>query len=93
MFDATILVTRVGLPSYLEHWKMIVFKSIFEHQTVVSITETSFKMALTLCQEMVNYFCQKVQSFVLFGPYEFVQISLACGPNTYQIIYGETLAV
>ena len=26
-----------------------------------------------------------------FGPYNFVQISPACGPNTYQIMYGETL--
>ena len=24
-------------------------------------------------------------------PYNFVQISLECGPNTYQILYGETL--
>ena len=23
--------------------------------------------------------------------YDFVQISPACGPNTYQIMYGETL--
>ena len=28
-------------------------------------------------------FCQKAQNFVQFGPYDFVQISPACGPNTY----------
>ena len=39
---------------------------------------------------MVNHFCQKAQNFVYFGPYAFVQISPACGPNTYQTIYGET---
>ena len=27
------------------------------------------------------FFCQKTQNFVLFGPYEFVQISLARGTN------------
>ena len=27
---------------------------------------------------------------VLVGPYNFVQISLACGASTYQIRYGET---
>ena len=36
-------------------------------------------------------FFQKAQNFVLFGSYNFVQISPACGPNTYQIMYGETL--
>ena len=36
-------------------------------------------------------FGQKAQNFVYFGPYDFVQISPACGPNTYQIMYGETL--
>ena len=27
----------------------------------------------------------------MVGPYDFVQNPLACGPNTYQIMYGETL--
>ena len=62
---------------------MIVFELIFKHQTVVSVTGTSSKMASTLCQ--------KAQNSVLFRSYDFVQISLACGPNTYQIMYGETL--
>ena len=36
-------------------------------------------------------FCLKASNFVYFGPYEFVQISPAYCPNTYQIIYGESL--
>ena len=40
---------------------------------------------------MVTIFCQKDQKFIYFGPYDFVQISPASGPNTYQIMYGETL--
>ena len=36
-------------------------------------------------------FGRKAQNFVKFGPYDFVLISPACGPNTYQIRYGETL--
>ena len=62
---------------------MIVFELIVSHQTIVSVSETFSKMASTLCQ--------KAQNFVNFGPYAFVQISPACGPNTYQIMYGETL--
>ena len=37
-----------------------------------------------------RFFCQKAQTFVHFGPCDLVQISPACDPNTYQIIYGET---
>ena len=37
------------------------------------------------------FFCQKAQNFVHFVPYDFVTISPACGLNTYQIMYGETL--
>ena len=48
-------------------------------------------MASTHCQKLLTIFCQKAQNFVWLGPYEFVQISPACGPNTYQIMYGETL--
>ena len=40
---------------------------------------------------MVNHFCQEAQNVVKFGPYDFIQISLACGPNTFQEMYGETL--
>ena len=35
-------------------------------------------------------FCQKAPDFVQFEPYNLVKISQACGPNTYQIMYGET---
>ena len=37
------------------------------------------------------FFGQNAQNFVYFGPYNFVQISPARGPNTYQIMYAETL--
>ena len=45
-------------------------------------------MASTLCQKIVNLFFKKN---VWFGLYDFVQISPAFGPNTYQIMYLETL--
>ena len=48
-------------------------------------------MASALCQNLLTMFCQKTPNFVWFGLYDFVQISPACGPNTYQIMYGETL--
>ena len=51
----------------------------------------SSKMASTLCQKLLTNFCQKAQNFVCFGAYDFVQISPARGPNTYQIMHGETL--
>ena len=57
----------------------------------MSVTETSSKMASTLCQKLLIIFDQKVQNFVWFGPYDFVQIPPARDPNTYQIMYGETL--
>ena len=38
-----------------------------------------------------NQFLQKAQNFEYFVPYDLVQILPACGPNTYQIMYGETL--
>ena len=48
-------------------------------------------MASTLCQKLLTILCQKAQNFVWFRPYDFVQILPACDPNTYQIMYGETL--
>ena len=48
-------------------------------------------MASTLCQKWLIIFCQKAQNFEQFGPYNIVQISPTCGPNTYQIMYGGTL--
>ena len=69
---------------------MIVFESTFKHQTIVSVTETSSKMTSTLCQKLITIFGQKAHNFVWFRLCDFVQISPACGPNTYQIMYGET---
>ena len=48
-------------------------------------------MASTLCQKIVNHLCQKAQNLVWFGRCDFLRISPACVPNTYQIMYGETL--
>ena len=66
---------------------MIMFRLIVRNQTIVSVTETFSKMASTICQKWLTSFCQKDQNFVYFGSYTFVQISPACGPNTYQIMY------
>ena len=38
---------------------------------------------------MVIHILPKAQNFVHFLPYNFVQISPACSPNAYQIMYGE----
>ena len=42
---------------------------------------------------VVNHFLSKSSKFCIvnFGSYDFVQITPACDPNMYQIIYGETL--
>ena len=48
-------------------------------------------MASTLSQKCLTIFCQKDQNFVYFKSYNFDQISQACGPNTYQIMFGEIL--
>ena len=57
------------------------------HRVIVYVTETSSRMASTLSQKWLNIFCQKPQTFVYFGAYDFVQISPAYGPtpNAYQI--------
>ena len=70
---------------------MIIFRLIVEHHTFVFVTETSSKMVSTLCQKWLTIFCQKAEKFVYFGRFDFVQISPACSPNTYQVMYGETL--
>ena len=38
---------------------------------------------------MVNHFLPIDQNFVFFLPYDFVQISPACGPNTYQYVWRD----
>ena len=48
-------------------------------------------MVPTLSQKWLTIFCQKAQNCEYFDQCDFVQTSPACGPNTYQIIYGETL--
>ena len=48
-------------------------------------------MASTLCQKLLIIFCPKAHNFVWFRQYDFVQIPPAYGPNTYQIMYRETL--
>ena len=96
MFGATFnLVTRAGLPWFLEQWKMIVFQIILKHWFTLYVTETSSKMVSALSQKQTkqNIFCQKAQNFVYFKPYNFVQISAVWGPNTSQIMYGKTLEV
>ena len=62
---------------------------MLKHQTVVYVAGTSFKMVSTLCQIWLTSFCQKAQNFVYFIEYNFVYISPACGPNTYQIMFGD----
>ena len=69
---------------------MIVFQLIPYQRTIIYVTETSSKMASTLSEKWLTIHCQKAQNFVYFLPYDFDQISPACRPNTYQIMYGET---
>ena len=49
----------------------------------VYLTETSSKMASTLLQKLLTIFGQKAQNSVYFVLYDFVEISSACGPNTF----------
>ena len=51
-----------------------------------------FQNGVNPSQKWLTIFCQKAQNFVYFLKYDFVQISSACVPNTYQIMYGETIA-
>ena len=50
-----------------------------------------FQNVVNTLSKMVNHFLSKSSVFVQFGPYDFVQISPAYGPNAYQIINGENL--
>ena len=45
-------------------------------------------MASTLSQKWLTIFCQKAQNLVYSVLCDFVQVSLECGSNTYQIMYG-----
>ena len=66
------LVTGVGLPKYLDGFKM----------AVNALSKMSLKDTV---------FLSKISNFVHLGPYDLVQISHARSPNTYQIMYGDTL--
>ena len=72
-----------------QKWLTISIEQLFNAQ------EMSSKMASTLLSSNIanQYFCQKALTFANFVAYDFVQISpyAACGPNTKQIMYGETL--
>ena len=64
------LVTRVGLHWYLKHWKIKVFTLIIKHHAIVSVTETSFKLASMLCPKWWTISCQITHNFVWFAPYD-----------------------
>ena len=51
----------------------------------VKATDSVFYTFLTF------FFCHEAQNFVHFSQDDLVQILSACGPNTYQIMYEETL--
>ena len=72
---------------------MRVFKILFWHRTIVYFIGTSPKMGSTLSQKWLTIFAKIAQNFAYFVPCDFVQISHACGPQTFQIMYGETLDV
>ena len=46
----------------------------------------SSKVASTCAQKWLTIFCQKAQKFA-----KKLKSLYICGPNTYQIMYGETL--
>ena len=73
MFDATFnLLTSVRLPYCLEHWKMAVFKLKVWHQTIISATETSSKMATTLLQKWFQkWVFVKTSKFCIFQSIRF----------------------
>ena len=50
----------------------------------------SSKMTTTL-QKLLTILCQKSQNCAYLGPYDFVNLTSAFGPNIHQIMYGETL--
>ena len=62
---------------------MIVFKLIVKHQIIISVTETSSKM--------VSPFLSKSSQSCIVRAIQFCSNSPACGPNTYQVMYGKTL--
>ena len=49
--------------------------------------ETLPKWRQNLHKNGQPFFCQKAENFEYFVPCDFVQVSPACGSNTYQIMY------
>ena len=50
-----------------------------------------FQNGVNTFSKMVKHFLAKRSAFGIFRTLRFVQISPACGPNTYQMMYGQTL--
>ena len=69
---------------------MIVFRLTVQHQTIVLVTGTSFKMASIVCKK-ANHFCHKSSKFCIVRTIRFCSNLFRCGPNTYQIMHGGTL--
>ena len=53
---------------------MIVFKLIVQHETIISVTEMSSKMAQALCQILLTIFCQKNHTILFKVNQHVVQI-------------------
>ena len=54
----------------------------FSHRNV-------FQNGVNTFLKIVNHLKSSKFCIVRVGPYDFVHISAACGPNTYKIMYGE----
>ena len=50
-----------------------------------------FRIGVNTFSKWLTIFCQIAENFVYSVSYDFVKISPACGPNTYQIMYEEIL--
>ena len=48
-----------------------------------------FQNGVNTFSKMVNYFLLNSSKFYIFRIISFVQITPACGPNTYQIMYED----
>ena len=71
--------------------KIIVYDLIF-----VLAAEASLKNGVNALSKMALKelgFLSKCSNFIHFGLYDLVQISPACSPKRYQILYGNTLKI
>ena len=72
MFCATFyLVTRGRTSVIFGTLKGDSLKLMFYHQSLVPVTETSSKMASTLCQKRLTILCQKAQNFCIIRTIRF----------------------